>query len=94
MSRQAVPKPVAALLAMAPISRGWRKKRRDKFFEAFGAVLDYCVEVQEEDPLPELIVGVREAVSKALAEAAADAADFDRENEQRREASTEEDPRG
>lgn len=37
---------------LPPNGRGWTKEERDKFYAAFGAVLDFCIPIGEPEPEP------------------------------------------
>lgn len=41
----AIPEAIAGMLANLPVAEGWAKGERDKFINAFTAVLDYCIPV-------------------------------------------------
>ena len=40
---------VGLLESLPPEGEGWAKARRDKFYETFGSVLDFCIPIVEQD---------------------------------------------
>lgn len=44
-----LPAPISGLLSSLPSNRRWTKQRRDDFIATFQAVLDFCIEVRDEE---------------------------------------------
>jgi hypothetical protein len=40
------------LQSLPPNGRGWTQEQRDKFYDTFGAVLDFCIPIGEPEPEP------------------------------------------